>query len=207
MQHLRIRWIMVLLAIGLSLNNFGQYSRKETIRITSLTLEQLKTQSYSRLAWEKPVEKFLIDYIKEGSIWQTKQYDQQRIDSLYEDSMHVYFVHLTRTDPIEFFKVLKTELNGVYISKIDGSLIRKKFLDEVIPKKDKEKAEWNGENCLTYKDDKSVFSYSYNKNKKIVEIKYRWKVVCGIKYHINKIYFADFDLQNMLLVNKGSIKN
>lgn len=204
-NYFKTLWAKILLLIlSFSTNTFGQNSKKEGIsrykKLTSLTLNDLKTRSHSELARELSVENFMIYYIDNGKEKLSKKYGQESIDSIYHDSIYTYFVRWTSFYPIDFIKVSTNDIDGIIISDIDGNLIREKFLKEIIPNEDKEKVKRKSRECMSGTDYYD-FEYSYNRQKKEVEIKYKWKVTCDFFKVINKTYSATYNISNKSFKN------
>ncbi|HTO17460.1 MAG TPA: hypothetical protein VLZ83_16965 [Edaphocola sp.] len=155
-------------------NSFGQGAKKETIlrykNLTSLSIDSLKTKSYSDLARELSIEEFMSFYIENGKEKISKKYGKEYIDSLYTDSIHTFYVQRASSYPIDFMKTKTSDMNNINISEIDGNLIRQQFIEEIVSYKDKERVKRRSKNCnMGY--DYWEFKYSYNRTTRLVEVK------------------------------------
>ena len=139
-------------------------------------------------------------YIENGKEKFSKKYGSQYIDSLYNDSVFTYYVHRTQTYAIDFLKVRLTDIGNNYISDIDGSLIRKKFIDEIVPKGDKDRVEKKSKNC-SMGSEYGNFDYYYDKKSRLIEVNYKWKITCDFIRVINKNYKSYYNLDNKTFQN------
>ena len=185
-------------------NSFGQNSKKETTsrykQITSLSLDQIKSKKYSKLARELTIENFMIYYIENGKETFSKEYGTKYIDSLYNDSVFTYYVHRTQTNAIDFLKVRLNDIGNINISDVDGNLIRKYFIDEIVPKRDKDRVEKKSKNC-GMGSEYGNFDYYYDKKSRLIEVKYKWKITCDFIRVINKNYKSYYNLDNKTFQN------
>lgn len=199
MQKLqKIHWTILILALW-SLNSSGQHSKKESINrnqnISSLTIDQISTQSYSDLARELSLEDFLVFYIENGKEKLSKKYGRETIDSVYRDSTHTYFVRQANSYPFDLIKVLSKDINDIDIAGIDGNLLRKRFLEEIVPGEDKQRVKRKSQLCSSGTEN-AEFDYLYDRNKRVVEIKYKWKVTCDFFKVINKTYTSKYNIDS-----------
>ena len=199
----KIHWTILILALW-SLHSSGQHSKKESInryqKIASLTIAEIKTRSYSDLARELSLEDFLAFYIENGKERLSKKYGRETIDSVYRDSTYLYFVHQAQSYPFDLIKVLSKDINDIDIAGIDGNLLRKRFLEEIVPGEDKQRVKRKSQQCATGTEN-ADFDYLYDRNKREVEIKYKWKVTCDFFKVINKTYTSKYNIDNKTFSN------
>lgn len=203
-KHLQYKLIALLVLTITTTNSIGQNSKKETIgrykQLTSLTVEQIKSQKYSELARELTIENFIVYYIENGKEKFSKKYGNEYIDSLFNDSVYTYYIHRTKTNAIEFFKIRLTDISNINISEIDGNLIRQKFTDEIVSKKDKDRVDKRSKDCGmgSYFAD---FEYYHDKKSRLLEMKYKWKITCDFVRVINKNYKSYYNIDKRTFQN------
>ncbi|MGG9962317.1 hypothetical protein [Ferruginibacter sp. SUN106] len=163
-------------------------------------MDQIKSQQHSELARELTIENFMRYYIENGKEKFSKKYGKEYIDSLYTDSVYTYYIHRTQTYAINFLKVRLTEISNINISDIDGNFIRKKFIDEIVPKMDKDKVEKKSKNC-SMGSEYGDFDYYYEKKSGLIEVKYKWKITCDFIRVINKNYKSYYNPGNKIFQN------
>lgn len=129
----------------------------------------------------------MAHYIENGKEKFSKKYGREYIDSLYSDSVFTYSIHRTQTYTIDFLKVRLTDINKINLSGIDGNLIRQKFIDEIVPKTDKDRVEKKSKSC-SMGSEYGNFEYYYDKKSRLIEVKYKWKITCDFIRVINKNY-------------------
>jgi hypothetical protein len=96
--------------------------------------------------------------------------------------------------------VLSKDINDIDIAGIDGNLIRKRFLEEIIPIEDKQRVKRKSQQCASGTEN-ADFDYMYDRNKREVEIKYKWKVTCDFFKVINKTYTSKYNIDNKTFSN------
>jgi hypothetical protein len=118
------------------------------------------------------------------------------MNELYADSQFIYFGHYARYTILRFLKVDKQELAGVNYNDINGTVIRDRFIKEIVPEEDKARVAKKEKSC-TMGYYSTEFSYKYLPATREVEISYHWKINCEFLYKIiNKTYTARYSLDS-----------
>lgn len=187
-----------------SLYAFGQSTKRETIdrhqQITSLSVDDIKSQQYAALAKELSIEDFMVYYIEYGKEKVSKKYGTEQIDSLYSDPEFTYYIHRTQSYPLDFIKIKTKDISNINISGIDGHLIRQKFIDEIIPEADKERVARKSKHC-SMGTDHYDFTYTYDKHTRLLGMEHKWKITCDFSRVINKVYTSHYDIDHKLFKN------
>jgi hypothetical protein len=118
---------------------------------------------------------------------------------LYSDSIYRYYIRRT-SYPIDFIKVKIDDIKDINVLDIDGKMIRQKFIDEIVPKRDKERVARKSNDC-SMGSDYWDFKYKYEKKTRLVEVEYKWKVSCDFIRIIHKTYNATYSLDKKAFQN------
>lgn len=176
----------------------AQTSKKESLmeyrQMASTDITEFKEGKH--LAWAKALtlEKFMEYYVEKGQKFFDKKYGAQSIEELYRDSAYVYFGHLNGNALIHFMKVIRQDLNGINLHELDGNEVQKRFIEEVVPKEDKEMIR-SKDNCSMGYYLTEFNYFKYHRQTKEIEISYKWKINCEFFYKIiNKTYTARYNI-------------
>lgn len=182
---------------------FAQTSKKEMSgrfrQLTGLTVTEIKSKSYSHLARQLSLEAFVAYYLENGKEKFTKKYGREHIDTAYSDSSYTYFIRRAGTAPIDFIKVLSKDIDPEILG-LDGGAIRKKFMDEIVPARDKLLVEKKSTDC-SMGTGYDHFDYYYDRGKRQLLVKFKWKMTCDFVKVINKTYEARFDIETHKFVD------
>ncbi len=194
----------VLLTVISFLGNqlFAQTGKTNTntiyFQLSRTNIDEIRKGRHLELAKPYSLENFIEYYIINGKEGFTKKDGLFLIDTLYRDSLHVYFGHINGNLLVNFFKVNQNDLTGINYEEIVGKHIRERFIDEIVPAADKERVERKGWGCTAFSG-KQDFSYRYFRNTNEIEITYKWKEVCDfVAKLIDKTYTVRYSLDTKM---------
>ena len=176
----------------------AQTSKKDASRYykTITKLDTLAIQNGEHLEHAKTFSlgEFIEYYVENGKDVQTKKFGRLSMAELYKDSLFTYFGRKNYYGLIDFFKVSNTALTGIDYARLDGNVLRRKFIDSIVPQADKQK-EKEAQNSCSTGNYAAEFKYKYYGDKKELEVTYKWKIGCDfVKKILNKTYTARYSL-------------
>lgn len=195
----------ILLTILVNSNLFAQTTKKEATnyyrKISRLDTSEIMQGRHLELATEFSIKKFISYYIHNGKTQDTKKSGMLTILPLYSDSNYTYFVRKTTYYIEDFIKVNTNELRAIDYEKLDGVMLRKKFIEEIIPEADKLGVARREKGCTTLYENPE-FNYDYLRDSQEILITYKWKITCDFFFNvINKTYTTRLDIETMTFKN------
>lgn len=154
---------------------------------------KVKAGQQLELSQTYTLQQFINYYVEFGKQHTDKKYGTLYIREVYKDDNFSYFIRGTDDFTLAFIKVKNSELIKTDYTVLDGDSIRKKFIAEIVPEKDKQKGNTDNK-CLTAYVS-AAFHYAYNESTNQLEVKYHWKVKCEmVSTLINKTYTARYNI-------------
>ena len=155
--------------------------------------EKVKSGQQLELAQIHTLQQFINYYVEFGKQHTDKKYGTLYIREVYKDDNFSYFIRGTDDFTLAFIKVKNSELIKTDYTVLDGDSIRKKFIAEIVPEKDKQKGNTDNK-CLTAYVS-AAFHYAYIESTNQLEVKYHWKVKCEmVSTLINTTYTAKYNI-------------
>jgi hypothetical protein len=164
-----------------------------TAQRVSISPAIVKTGQLLELALPYTLEQFINFYVEFGKQHTDKKYGTLYINQVYKDEQFTYFIRGTDHFALSFIKVQNSELAKTDYTVLDGDSIRKKFIDEIVPEKDKQKGNIDNKCMTAYIS--ATFHYQFIESNNQIEIQYKWKVKCEmVSTLINKTYAARYNI-------------
>lgn len=155
--------------------------------------EKVKAGQQLELAKSYTLQQFISFYIEFGKQHTDKKYGTTYITVAYKNDQFTYFLRGANNYVVNFIKVSNTELAKTNYTLLEGDSIRKKFIAEIVPEKDKQKGNTFDKCMMAYES--GTFSYLFIEAANQLEVKYRWKVKCElVSTLINKTYTARYNI-------------
>lgn len=174
--------------------SFGQ--KKDTTRIWNIPVPEIRDGKHLEYAKAFSLEEFVHYYFTRGSDSIDKKFGERITQVLYEDSTDTYFGLVNVFGLIHFFKVQKSELEGIDYTKLGRNALQDRFFAEVVPPSDKERVAREQEACRGSLPERfSIKNTRYIPASKTLKISGKWQVPCNGWYIINKTYTATYNLR------------
>lgn len=155
--------------------------------------EKVKAGQQLELAKPFTLQQFISYYVEFGRRQTDLKYGTTYITEACKDDQFTYFIRGKENYAISFFKVSNTELAKTNYTLLEGDSIRKNFIAQIVPEKDKLKGK-KVDNCLM-SSESGTFSYLFIEATNQLEVKYHWKIKCELLGTIiNKTYIARYNI-------------
>lgn len=180
----------ILTLVLLSLSGISSFTTAQRVIISP---EKVKAGQQLELAKPFTLQQFISYYTEFTRQHTDLKYGTTFITEAYKDEQFTYFLRGGENYAISFFKVYNTELAKTNYTLLEGDSIRKKFIKEIVPEKDKLKGK-RVDNCwMSYES--GTFSYLFIEATNQLEVKYHWKIKCELLGTIiNKTYTARYNI-------------
>jgi hypothetical protein len=204
---MKIRVILLLLFLHSSVS-LSQNSKKEVSnyykQLRKIDTFEVMQGKHLELAKLFTIEVFISYYLQHGKEIDTKKYGTHYFTQLYKDPNFTYFGEIYPYGLLDFFKVATTDLANINLDQLNGNEIRARFMEEIVPKNDKEKVKRRKKQCSYQFTDNPQFSYQYKKTEDCILITLNWNITCDFFFKtLNKKYMASLDLNSNQLKNQS----
>jgi hypothetical protein len=153
-----------------------------------LDFGQVRTGNHLDKAREVKLDTFVTIWLENTRPFKV----DMNLNELYKDTIFTYFGKQTFRDQ-ELIKIKRDELQRLDYKAIHGDSIRSKFYHEIIPAKDKNKAERKGCSTTMINID---YKYKLIEKENVIEVRCHYKVTCEFMIRIIKAdYYAKYDLR------------